>query len=188
VAARVLVRFDADVGLDSHLPLDRRGAETSAAIAEGAHFVPGLAPASTDVVFAYVDVDRLAGGWLGVRAGRQVVSDVLGWWSFDGLRVPLLRPAGQHGIYNPQPFRPFDADAYMVSFTVRYLATRGRAVGHEPGCDCSASGLPAYSVAGEPSFPALGEAACGPSDLRLCDATCASAWGIVTPDANACEP
>ena len=108
--------------------------------------------------------------------------------SFDGLRVPLLRPAGQHGIYNPQPFRPFDADAYMVSFTVRYLATRGRAVGHEPGCDCSASGLPAYSVAGEPSFPALGEAACGPSDLRLCDATCASAWGIVTPDANACEP
>ena len=92
VAARVLVRFDADVGLDSHLPLDRRGAETSAAIAEGAHFVPGLAPASTDVVFAYVDVDRLAGGWLGVRAGRQVVSDVLGWWSFDGLRVRASSP------------------------------------------------------------------------------------------------
>ena len=93
VTARVLVRFDADVGLDAHLPLARRGAETSDAIADGAHFVPGLAPASTDVVFAYVDVDRLAGGWLGVRAGRQVVSDVLGWWSFDGLSVRASAPA-----------------------------------------------------------------------------------------------
>lgn len=108
--------------------------------------------------------------------------------SFDAFRVPLLRPAGQHGIYNPQPFRPFDADAYMVSFTVRYLGSRGRAVAHEMGCDCSASALPNILVAGEASFPALQDRACTSDDLRVCSASCAAAWGIVTPDVAACEP
>ena len=29
-------------------------------------------------------------------------------------RIPVIRPTGQHGIYNAQPFRTFDADAFMV--------------------------------------------------------------------------
>ena len=49
----------------------------------------------------------------------------------DAFRLPVLRPAGQHGIYNAQPFRLFDADAYMVNFTMRFLGTKGEAVEHE---------------------------------------------------------
>jgi hypothetical protein len=108
--------------------------------------------------------------------------------SFDGFRVPLIRPAGQHGIYNPQPFRTFDADAYMVSFTLRFLASRGRSVRHESGCDCSAASIPAISVAGMPSFPSFGDRACAPTDLKVCSEACATAWGIVTPPNVACTP
>ena len=50
--------------------------------------------------------------------------------SYDAFRVPLLRPAGQHVTYNAQVFGTFDADAYMVNFTVQYLGTRGGQVEH----------------------------------------------------------
>ena len=43
---------------------------------------------------------------------------------------------GQHGIYNAQPFRNFDADAYMVNLP-RHLGTRGRDVTHRSGWMCS---------------------------------------------------
>ena len=42
---------------------------------------------------------------------------------YDSLRMPLIRPTGQHGIYNPQPFRPFDADTYMVNYTFRFMGS-----------------------------------------------------------------
>jgi hypothetical protein len=105
----------------------------------------------------------------------------------DALRVPLLRPAGQHGIYNAQPFRPFDADAFMVNFTTRYLASRGRETGHLPGCDCSASALPAYSLNGAPAFPVRSSRACGEDELRVCDAACAAGWGISSSPRAECR-
>jgi hypothetical protein len=108
--------------------------------------------------------------------------------SFDAARVPMLRPAGQHGIYNPQAFRTFDADAYMVSFTVRFLGSRGRLVSHESGCDCSASALPNITVDGVKTNSALLGTACGESDLNVCSPTCAAAWGIETPSEAACVP
>jgi hypothetical protein len=98
----------------------------------------------------------------------------------DALRIPLLRPAGQHGIYNAQPFRPFDADAFMVNFTTRYLGTRGERVDHLSGCDCSASLIPSYSLNGAPTFPMRGGRACGEGELRVCDAACAEGWGIAS--------
>lgn len=105
----------------------------------------------------------------------------------DALRIPVLRPAGQHGIYNAQAFRRFDADAFMVNFTTRYLGTRGARVDHPSGCDCSASQSPAYRLRGRPEFPSI-ERACEASDLRLCSADCAAAWGLVTPELASCEP
>ncbi len=104
---------------------------------------------------------------------------------YDSLRIPLLRPAGQHGIYNAQSFRVFDADAFMVNHTVRFLGSRGGIVEHEPGCDCSASGLPLFLRDGEPQYPGL-EEACTEDDLKLCEASCAEAWGLETPEVAEC--
>lgn len=108
--------------------------------------------------------------------------------SFDAFRVPLLRPAGQHGIYNAQSFREFDADAYMVSFTVRFLGSRGRSASHEPGCDCSASALGNITVHGVKQDSALLGVACTANDLKVCTPECAAAWGITTPQEAACLP
>ena len=107
--------------------------------------------------------------------------------SFDAFRLPLLRPGGQHGIYNSQAFRVFDADAYMVDFTVRFLGTRGGDVSHESGCDCSASRLPNFQVGGEPDTPALGRS-CTSTDLNLCSRSCTASWGIQTPKVASCTP
>ena len=106
--------------------------------------------------------------------------------SYDAFRVPLLRPAGQHGIYNAQTFRTFDTDAYMVNFTVRYLGTRGGAVEHLQGCDCTASSVPEYFRSGEANYPALDGEACTEQDLRICDETCD--WGLRTPEMLDCTP
>jgi len=107
--------------------------------------------------------------------------------SYDAFRVPLLRPAGQHGIYNSQSFRRFDTDAYMVNFTVRYLGTRGQSVDHLEGCDCSASQTPQYLRDGEEIYPTLDEVACSEEDLNICSEECLE-WGIVTPEQASCLP
>ena len=104
----------------------------------------------------------------------------------DAFRMPLLRPSGQHGIYNSQSFRTFDADAYMVDFTVRYLGTRGMNTNHESGCDCSASGLPRWELNGTPDTPALGEA-CSVDNMKVCNDTCVQAWGFRTPELATCS-
>jgi hypothetical protein len=105
--------------------------------------------------------------------------------TYDAFRVPLLRPAGQHGIYNAQSFRVFDNDAFMVNFTSRFLATGGADASHEPGCDCSASAVGNITRDGAPYFAGLGRQ-CTTDDLKVCDATCAAAWGIQTPVEAAC--
>ena len=104
---------------------------------------------------------------------------------FHGFRVPMLRPAGQHGIYNAQPFRSFDADAYMVNFTIRFVASGGADVSHLSGCDCSASDLPNFVLDGDPVTPGLGRA-CTTSDMKVCDAECAQGWGLFTPSQATC--
>lgn len=106
--------------------------------------------------------------------------------TLDGFRLPLLRPGGQHGIYNAQSFRMFDADAYAVNQTVRFLRSRGGTLDHEAGCDCSAAGLPNFTYNGEPEDPGL-EAGCTTDDLRICDAACNDAWGLWIPEEAACE-
>ena len=107
--------------------------------------------------------------------------------SYDAFRVPLLRPGGQHGIYNAQAFRVFDADAYMVNFTVRYLGTRGAVVEHLEGCDCSASDIPQLYRGEEALYHALGEAACTDLDLNICADSC-DAWSLHTPEEIVCNP
>ena len=107
--------------------------------------------------------------------------------TMDAFRIPLLRPGGQHGIFNPQPFREFDADAYTVNQTMRFLATGGDTMKHESGCDCSADGLPNFTLRGSPEHPTLA-GGCTVDDLRVCDSTCSEAWGLWMPEESACEP
>ena len=105
----------------------------------------------------------------------------------DAIRVPLLRPIGQHGIYNSQSFRVFDNDSYMVNFTVRFLGSRGANTRHEPTCDCSASDLSTFTVSGEPSTPGL-NAVCTEDDVKVCSEECADAWGLLPPPVAECTP
>ncbi len=104
----------------------------------------------------------------------------------DALRIPLLRPTGQHGIYNAQPFRFFDHDAYMVNYTTRFLGTRGARVDQPPGCDCSASLIPQYQLNGREVYPVKNNMMCIEDDLKLCSAQCADSWGIITNDFVEC--
>lgn len=122
-------------------------------------------------------------------AGRALRADwSRGDGSVDAFRMPLLRPGGQHGIYNAQSFRVFDNDAFAVNFTIRYLLSGGAETTHEEGCDCSASGVAALFVEGESVFPIFDERACTPDDLKVCDETCAAGWGLWLPDAVDCRP
>ncbi len=97
--------------------------------------------------------------------------------SYDAFRIPVLRPAGQHGIYNAQPFRNFDSDAFMVNFTTRFLGSRARLVTHEKGCDCSIGQMHDFELNGTIKAPALGST-CTVNDLKLCSESCAQAWGF----------
>ncbi len=82
VSLRVRLRYGADFGLSS--------ATFNASQAND--FVPGRQAAMVDVMFAYLEGRRLLGGPLGFRLGRQYVTDVLGWWSFDGAELNATTP------------------------------------------------------------------------------------------------
>jgi hypothetical protein len=79
---RSRLRLDADFGKD-----------TGEANPSSPRFVPGVEPAPFDLMYAYLDGQRYFGGLVGFRIGRQYVTDVLGWWSFDGALVSLATPA-----------------------------------------------------------------------------------------------
>ncbi len=116
--------------------------------------------------------------------------------SFDAMRIPVLRPAGQHGIYNAQPFRTFDNDGYAVNFTLRFLGTRGRRAEEVPGCDCTGE-LPSFRFNGFSSYPSFNDP-CLADDpavpdieepentMNVCSPACLEAWGIVTPQGPEC--
>jgi hypothetical protein len=82
---RARIRYDADYGVSS--------AETDPTNAANFPvFVPGLDQQLFDMMYAYVEGRRFLGGWLGFRLGRQYVTDVLGWWAFDGAEASVTTP------------------------------------------------------------------------------------------------
>lgn len=85
------LRLNADFGIDENHEGEPPGSESSFD-GSGRRYVPGLEVAPLDLMYAYVEGRNLAGGWLGFRAGRQYVTDVLGWWSFDGGLVRVTTP------------------------------------------------------------------------------------------------
>ncbi len=88
------LRLDADFGINQNLPGAEAGGETNyhTAAGDGVRFIPGLAEAPVDLMYGYVEGRNLAGGLLGFKLGRQYMTDVLGWWSFDGGLVRITTP------------------------------------------------------------------------------------------------
>jgi hypothetical protein len=82
ISFRARVRYDADYGADG-------GTSDST---NHSLFVAGFTPNLVDVMYAYLEGRRLLGGYLGFRLGRQYVTDVLGWWAFDGGELSLTTP------------------------------------------------------------------------------------------------
>ena len=79
---RARVRYDADYGINSG-EVDHTNFGS---------FVPGLSQGAVDMMYAYLEGRRFLHGWLGFKLGRQYVTDVLGWWSFDGAEVSTTTP------------------------------------------------------------------------------------------------
>jgi hypothetical protein len=89
---KLRLRFDTDVGIDpNELSFTRSDANN--------RFVPGLRESPLDLMYGYVEGKNFLHGWLGFRAGRQLTSNALGWWAFDGGLVRLTAPFVHAEVY-----------------------------------------------------------------------------------------
>jgi hypothetical protein len=82
ISLRARLRYDADYGASS----------ATSDPTQTDSFVPGFSPGLVDLMYAYVEGRRFFKGALGFKLGRQYVTDVLGWWSFDGGQVSVTTP------------------------------------------------------------------------------------------------
>ncbi|MBN2525630.1 MAG: hypothetical protein JXR76_04490 [Deltaproteobacteria bacterium] len=74
-------------------------------------FVPGLEAMVVEAVFAYVNLQGLAGDHLDLSAGRRIRSDVIGYAAYDGADVTVYGPLGMrvdgffgYEVKNSKPF------------------------------------------------------------------------------------
>jgi len=84
---RARLRIDADFGAACDPTTDRCLDEVNQA--RGGEFSPLFVRRAVDLPWAYVDLERLGGGPLDLRGGRQLVVDPLGFLLFDGGRARL---------------------------------------------------------------------------------------------------
>ncbi len=106
----------------------------------------------------------------------------------DAMRIPYLFPHGQHGIWNAQKNRSWDADAHAVNFVSLFLRTGGKVVDVPVDCDCSATTTPTYSLDGKPIWFA-DDVPCDnatETQIRVCSASCAETLGMRTSELSAC--
>jgi hypothetical protein len=105
---RVLFRVDSDFGLTAP--------EVDFAEEGGSRFLPGVSSARMDLMQAYVEGRHLADGWLSFRAGRQYVTDALGWWNFDGGLIRLHTPA----FFDVEAYGGFEQRGGLLLSTGRF--------------------------------------------------------------------
>lgn len=89
------MRLNVDFGINSQLSGGQAGGETTYVTgdnSQGVHYIPGLEVAPLDLMYGYVEGRNLANGWFGFRLGRQYMTDVLGWWGFDGGLARITTP------------------------------------------------------------------------------------------------
>lgn len=154
-SAVVMMRLDADFGVNARLEGADAGGETDFSVGSGARFVPGLRAAPVDLMYGYVEGRNLARGWLGFRLGRQYIVDALGWWSFDGglLRVttPVYVQAEVYGGFEQRGGLPLSTSRYEPQGIWRGShAAFGSGAGQPTAAD-----YPSYQFAGlAPAFGA----------------------------------
>ena len=108
----------------AHLRLDADFGQTAAERDPSSNrFVPGLEQAPLDVMYAYFDAEGLFSGVLGLRVGRQLTIDALGFWLFDGARLRLTLPLGLElggfAGFEPRPGLPLLATSRYLGDGVR---------------------------------------------------------------------
>jgi hypothetical protein len=162
---RLLGRVDADFGIGNHLPSNASDAETTYDVARGSYFVPGLAIAKFDLMYGYIEGRNLAGGYLGFKAGRQYVTDALGWWSFDGGLFRVSTPF----YVDVEVYGGLEQRGGLPLSTSRYEAQgvwRGDHAGFDEDGGPRSSDYPSYQFAAvAPAFGAAIESA-GPNWLH----------------------
>ena len=83
---RARLRYDADYGMPAGVT-DGTNSPANRSI-----FVPNATQGAVDLMYAYLEGRRFFKGLVGFKLGRQYVTDVLGWWSFDGGQVSVTSP------------------------------------------------------------------------------------------------
>jgi hypothetical protein len=90
------VPFEADYSIVTRIRLDADfGAEAGEHTfdpTDSSRYVPGYEHVPVDLMYGWIEGRNLGGGWFGFKVGRQYVSDVLGWWNFDGANLKLTTP------------------------------------------------------------------------------------------------
>jgi hypothetical protein len=84
-------------------------------------FVPGLAAAPLDLMYAYLEGDRIQGRPVGFRVGRQYVADALGYWSFDGLLVRV----GPRRVLELEAYGGFEQRAVLPALSLSRFTPDG---------------------------------------------------------------
>ncbi len=149
-SVHVRMRIDADFGVDD--------AEANYDASNRSRFVPGLAYSPIDLMHGYVEARNIARGLFGVRVGRQMTTNVLGWWTFDGGLVRLTTPY----FFAVEAFGGFEQRGGLPLSTPRYEAqgvwrgARNGGLADEPQVFPSfqeASLAPAFGAAIESSGP-----------------------------------
>ncbi len=49
-----------------------------------------------------------------------------------GMRIPYMRPTGEHGFYIPSPNKAFDIDTYMINLVGRFFQSNGTIILDDP--------------------------------------------------------
>ncbi len=84
LSIEIALRLDTDFGVARN---ESRSSAESA-------YIPGLTAVQFDTMVAYLDARGLWNDTLGVRAGRQIRIDTLGFFAFDGAEIRLQLPIG----------------------------------------------------------------------------------------------
>lgn len=142
-AVLMRMRVDADFGIDA--------AERSFDATDRSRFVPGVYDTPVDLMYGYIEGRRI-GGWFNFRAGRQYITDALGWWSFDGAQLqatvtPIYLQLEAYGGLEQRGGLPLSSHRYEQQGVWR---------GSHRGYRDHASEYPSYQFAGQ--APAVGAA------------------------------
>ena len=144
--------FEADYSVQMRMRLDYdfgiEGAERSFDEGDPTRFAPGLHYPPVDLMYGWVEGRNIGDGWFGFRVGRQYLTDVLGWWSFDGGLARITTP----WFFQAEIYGGLEQRGGLVLSTSRFEA-QGVWRGSHQGIRANATDYPSYQFTSEaPAF------------------------------------